>query len=137
MGYSDAKYYARPQVMVADPDVATGTITASGSNAVATAFTLPTFNRRTAVNKVKAVIKTAPATNLTVVTLNFLNGTSTFAVATIGTNAAGSVVEVTPTANNTFTASGQPTVTVIGTGTASAQSYGAYEVFFESQELYS
>lgn len=138
MSYSDQKFYSRASRMVADGDAATGTLTASGSNALTTSFPMPTFKRRTAVTDVRVIVNTAPATNVTVTTLNFLNGTNTFATVVVSTNAANAEVIGTVTASNgTFTASGTPTVTVVATGTASAQSYGKYEVFFETNELYS
>lgn len=136
MGYSDQKYYGRDDVFVADSAVATGTFTAGAANTLAAAVILPKFNRRTALTNVKVITKTASKAGSTgPVTLNFLNGTNTFAVATVGTGSAGSQVDVTPTANNTFTATTGPTVTVLGTATASADTFGAYEIIFETQEL--
>lgn len=137
MSYSDQKYYARGLELVADSGVATGTFTASGSCNQTTQFVLPKFNRRSLVTAVSVLTKTAAVVGATgPLTLNFLNGTSTFAVCTVGTGTAGSVVVATPTANNTFTASGGPSVTVLGTSTASGGTLGTYEVFFEVQELY-
>lgn len=138
MGYSDQKFYARPQTMQADSGVATGTFTAGAACNQPLAFALPKFDRRTKVTNVKVVVKTASAANTTAVTLNFLNGTSTFAVVAITptTATAGSEVAATMTlANATFSAASGPSVTVLGTATASAQTYGAHEVFFEVQEL--
>jgi len=135
MGYSDQKYYQRASHMVADSNYATGTFTA-GTSTLATAFAIPKFQRRSVVLAVKVITKTAAKAGATgPVTLNFLNGTNTFAVSTVGTGTAGTEVVVTPTANNTFTASGSATVTVLGTATASGDTYGAYEVWFETQEL--
>jgi hypothetical protein len=137
MGYSDPKYYAREIELLADSSISTGTYTAGSANTLATAIPLPRFERRQKVLTVKVVTKTPSKAGSTgPVTLNFLNGTATFAVATVGTGTAGTEVVVVPTANNTFTASGSATVTVLGTATASGDTFGAYELFFETQELY-
>lgn len=136
MGYSDQKFYTRGLELMADSNIATGTYT-SGTSTLASAFPLPTFKRRTSITQVKVITKTASKAGSTgPVTLNFLNGTTTFAVATVGTGTAGSQVDVTPTTPSTFTASSGPTVTVLGTATASGDTYGAYEVFFETNELF-
>lgn len=136
MGYSDQKYIVRNLDFVADSGVATGTYTAGAANTLAAAFALPTFPRRSRITYVKVITKTASKAGSTgPVTLNFLNGTTTFAVATVGTGSVGSEVNVTPTTPSTFAALAGPTVTVLGTATASADTYGAYEVFFESNEL--
>lgn len=165
MGYSDQKFYSKETYMAADSTVATGTITASGANNVATAFPLPVETSPRQMVGIRAVVKTAPATNLTNVNMNFLNGTNTFAVVTIGTLTAGqtaigtltntastAVTTQTITASsgavttNTITSttnwakigsSSAITVTVNGTGTASAQNYGAYELYFDEQLLFS
>lgn len=168
MGYSDQKFYSRNFEDVALGT--SGTLTASGSNALATTLRLPKFARRTAINKIRVVIAAAPATNVTVTVLNFLNGTATFAVATVGTHTAGEILDATVVAtfdgvaasgsnltvplttftmpngltgvkaagtnsNAVFAADGQPTLTVVATGTASGQSYGTYDMWFELQEL--
>ena len=136
MGYTDQKYHTRRIELFVDSNVATGTFTAGAACTLAAAFAIPRFEKRTKVTTVKVVTKTASKAGSTgPVTLNFLNGTNTFAVATVGTGAAGTEVVVAATANNTFTASGSATVTVLGTATASADTFGAYEVFFENTEL--
>jgi len=165
MGYSDQKFYSRETYMAADSTVATGTITASGTNNVATAFPIPTEPTPRVIVGIRAVVKTAPATNLTNVNLNFLQGTTTFGVVTISTLTAGqqatgtftntastAVTTQTVTASNgavttnTITSTtdwrrvgtnSAVTVTVNGTGTASAQSYGAFELWFDEQLLFS
>lgn len=171
MGYSDQKFYTRnfEDVVLGS---AVGTITASGSNSLVGVLRLPKFLRRTAINKIRVYVATAPAANLTVTKLAFLNGTNTFAVATIGTNTAGVSVDATVIATfggvaasgtdlavplttstmpngltmvkeagtntNAIIAAGvQPTINAEGTGTASGQAVGTYDIWFEAQELHS
>lgn len=138
MGYSDQKFYARNYDRVTEATVATGTATASGANTLTSQGRLPRFPRRTQVNTVRVEVITAPAANLTNVVLAFLNGTNTFATATVGTNTAGtSVTGTVNVAYNVLAADVKPTITVVGTATASGQNYGAYDVYFETQELFS
>lgn len=138
MGYSDQKFYTRVYDRVTEATIATGTATASGANTLTSQGRLPRFPRRTQINTVRVEVITAPAANLTNVVLAFLNGTATFATATIGTNTAGSTVTGSVTAANAVLAADtKPTMTVIGTATASGQNYGSYDVYFETQELFS
>lgn len=137
MGYPDQKYHTRRLEMVADSNIATTTYTVSGANTLTAAVPFPVFNRRSKVTAVKVVTKTAAVVGSTGPNkLNFLRGTDTFAIATVGTGTAGSEVVVAVTSLNTFTASQGPTVTVTGTATASAGTIGAYEIFFEVTELF-
>lgn len=139
MGYSDQKYYSRPQIPVITQG--TATTTASGTNTNSTGFinqSLPKFFRQTDIRSIRIYVTTVPATNLTNVNFIFLNGTNTFATATIGTNTAGSIVDATVTAgSNTFTLGGQPVLLLQGTSTASGMNYGTYDVDFEQREVYS
>lgn len=163
MGYSDQKFYARRFEMWADSGVFTGTYTASSTaNALATAATLPKPIFLTRLSTGELLVKTAPTTGQTV--LVFLNGTNTFATGTISSTAAvGSTIVLTMTNTASLSTStvtntrpnGQTdvgtltsttdwrvvgtatavTVNVSGTATASANSFGAYELFFDAREI--
>lgn len=162
MGYSDQKYYSRELEVAASAYLATGTATASGTNSLTAAFALPAFTRKTIINKIQLIVKTAPKINTAALT--FLNGTATIGTATISSTATyGTPVVITPlntaslstnTFTNTlpngstvvltnttttnwclFTAASGPTVTVVtSTSTASGDTLGAYEIYFENQE---
>lgn len=113
-----------------------GTMTATASDHVVTvedAGVLPEFFNSKRINDVKAVITTAPNAGATGVTLNFLNGTATFASIAIGTNTAGEVVAATMTDANTQIAEGvEPTVNLVGTATASENTdMGTYNIWFD------
>lgn len=114
-------------------DSLTGTQTFTASDQVITSTDQNNFPRYSGGRRIIAVrvrVVTAPVSAN--VTLNFLNGTNTFASAAIGTNTAGQTVEATMTPTNAnFADSGEPTLNVVGTGTASAaQVYGVYKVWF-------
>jgi len=134
-----------------------GTSTASGSNSFAGTvgagsangvFVLPVFFNPVNVQKIRVHILTAPATNVTGLTLAFLNGTATMGSALIGTNTAGQTVDATmasvtvdshgvTTSPNWITTAGvQPTVVTTGTGTASAQALGTYAVSIQMRDLF-
>jgi hypothetical protein len=140
MGYSDAKFQSRaliPVKFAASLGTATGAGTASNSLALSTTY-LPKFTRRTQVNKVRVIVTTIPDAAATAVTMTFKNGTSTFATVTLTTATAGQVLDGSVTAANAvFAADGQPTIGLIGTFTASGAAAGAYDIFFEEQELFS
>lgn len=136
MAYSDSKFYTR--VLVPVRFAATSTLTATASGHVVTntdQVELPKFIRRTKISAVRVKPTTAPVAST--VKLAFLNGTNTFAVATLG--AAGTSVDATVTDSNaTLAADTEPTVTVIGTGTASAaQVAGVFDIYFEQMEQFS
>lgn len=165
MGFSDQKYYDRGQNFLADSKAFTGTYTASSAaNALAAAtIGIASFNRKSVINSMQFVVVTAPKTGQTIVSI--LNGTNTFATMTASSTAtAGTVLKATMTntaslSTNTFTntlpngstvvltnttttnwavigTGTQPTVAVNGTATASADTWGAYEVEAEVQELF-
>jgi hypothetical protein len=102
MGFSDQKYYDRPQVMVADSNVATGTFTASVAAATGTAaltpFTVPTFKRTSKLIAASLLVKTANKIGTMVVSI--LNGTTTIGTLTASSTAA-SGSELTFTLLNT------------------------------------
>lgn len=162
MGYSDQKYYDRQPNLVADSKYFSSTYTASNA---ATGTGVPpvfgTFGRNTVVNGVTLTVVTAPKIGSTVLT--FLQGTHTYALATISSTATyGTIVAatmtntasvstntqtttlpngstvvgtLTTTTNWAYFGSGTaPVVTVIGSATASADTWGAYEVFTVAQE---
>lgn len=141
MAYSDGKFYARPFVPVAfGTNVGTATATASGhAVTISGVARLPKYPKRVKINVVRVAIGTAPGAALTTSKLIFKNGTDTFAVATIGTNTAGVVVDATVTASNaTLADDTQPTVDFLGTSTASANTAaGVYDIWFETQEQFS
>lgn len=167
MGYADQKYHTRRLELVADSNVATATVTASNTAlAFAVPWALPTFKRATKVQDVRIVIKTT-STASTAMGLAFLNGTNTFATVpiiaatqTAGMNVVGTLTNTASTAVSTqtttfsngstavstittttdwtvFTAGATPTVNITGTATASANTMGAVEIFFENRELFS
>lgn len=126
--------YSRNDVIVPARFSATSTLTATASGHVVTATDqaeMVSFNVPTTIKTVRVKTITAPVP--TGVTLNFLNGTNTFAVVTpaaAGTSTNGSLTA----ANVHFAAAGEPKLTVIGTGTASAaQVAGVYDIYFETQ----
>ncbi len=163
MGYSDQKYYDRNFTMIADSKAASGTFTAnSTANSLTSAYPLPKFQRNVRIDKLRYVVVAASKTGQAIHSL--LNGTNTFATATISsTTTAGSIVDWTLTntaslATNTFTntlpnfstivltnttttnwaaigSSTTITVTIAGTATASADSFGAFELFAEVPEV--
>ena len=165
MGYSDQKYYDRKQIPMSDPVAFTGTFTASSAtnSVAAAAYRIPTFARKTKVNGIKMVIRTASTTGKQV--FSFMNGTNTFATATnSSTNAAG--VELIATLTNTastavttqtttyanggtavstvttttdwsvFGSSTGIQVVVQGTSTASGDTWGAFDLEPEVQEAF-
>lgn len=163
MAYSDQKYYDRQPNIIADSKYFNSTYTASVATAIGTgvAPVLGTFGRNTVIKSMALTVVTPPKIGPT--TITFLQGTNTFAVATISSTATyGTIVAVTfsntaslSTNTQTFTlANGStvistntsttnwayfgsgtaPTVTVIGSATASADTWGAYEVITVAQE---
>src|SRR5579885_1305062 len=104
MAYPDPQFNSPAQEgLVGTPNncVLLGTTTASGANTfTGTAgsaagngvFRFQKWVNPTKVNNIRVYIGTAPASNVTNLTLNFLNGTATVGSAVIGTNTAGQVV---------------------------------------------
>lgn len=138
MAYSDQKFYTRVMSLISAP-VSWGTATASatdGHDITDQTPVLPKFFRRTAVGAIRMRCTVIPNAASTAVKAHFLNGTSTFGVVTLTTATAGQILDGTVTSSNgTFTASGQPTVKLTGTATASAAANGSWEVWFETTEL--
>lgn len=157
MAYTDSQFTTPIQTQVAGEPaspVSLGTSTASGTNTFSPAagtalngsFVLPKFIAATKVTAIKVYCTTAPAANLTAVTLIFLNGTNTFAVATNVGAAANADVDASfaasllssngysvasngsTTGPALFGAGGQPILKVITTATASALTQGSYAV---------
>lgn len=83
MGYSDQKNYAEDKVIVGIGVVATAT--ASGSNSLTTVLRAPVFARKTKLVRFRVEVVTAPSANSSGHLFAVLNGTSTLAVATLGT----------------------------------------------------
>ena len=139
MGYSDQKFQTRVWVPV-KLAFSLGTTTASGTAAIASGYTapvLPQFDRRTQVNKVKMTVTTIPNAASTALKGSFLSGTNTFATVTLTTATAGQVLDGTMTlANAIHAADVAPTFVLEGTATASGSANGAYDIYFEQQELF-
>lgn len=160
MAYVDAQFNAPFQdSVVGSPNnfISLGTTTASGTNTFAgTAgsaagngvLVLPKFVNTTKINNIRVRVGTAPASNVTSLTLTFLNGTSTIGQVVVGTHTAGDSVDATMTALSTdshgvvtggalFSAANtEPTITVTAIGTASAQAMGSYSIDFVQQGLF-
>lgn len=159
MAYTDPTFntsFEEYTVGTPQSPVSLGTTTASGANTfTGTAgsaagngvWLLPKFKQDTFIKNIRTRIGTAPAANVTVLTLTFLNGTNTIGQTVIGTNTAGVNVDATMTALSTdshgvttgganCTAGTEPTITVTATGTASGQALGTYAVEFVQQGLF-
>lgn len=123
------------------------TFTGTAGVPVTGTFVFPKFKRATKINNIRVQCTVAAAANLTAVTMNFLNGTNTFAVATNVGAAVGSV-DGSVTSSDTygsngvitgahrFAADGQISMTVLTTGTASALTQGSYALQVECQEVF-
>lgn len=159
MAYTDPTFNTTiEEYVVGNPNnpITLGTTTASGANTfTGTAgsaagngvWLLPKFKQDTLINNIRVRIGTAPAANVTVLTLTFLNGTNTIGQAVVGTNTAGVNVDATMTALSTAsngaltggarcTAGTEPTMVVTATGTASGQALGSYALDFITQGLF-
>lgn len=163
MAYSDQKHYVSEIIAVGVGAVST--CTASGSNNLSTVLRAPVFADRAKLTRFRVEVVTAPAANTSGILFAVRNGTSTLAVATLGTNttvgagvwaniagqAVGqtdltqtvttatlpngqTVVTTTRNANVDLPANTELTVEVIGTGTASGHSLGAYDAFIMKQQ---
>lgn len=139
MSYSDQKYFTISQsAVVLNSNAGTSTATASGHVVTNTAvMRLPKFIKRSQVNAIRVAIDTACGAGTTGPTLVFLNGTATLGSVAIGTNTAGVSVDATLTAANQIVAAAvQPTVSFVGTATASASTAsGSYSVYWEVEPL--
>lgn len=139
MGYSDAKYNTRVFKLVS-PNTSWGTATAGNStgHVLSTVVELPKFKRRTAVTAVRLRVRTIPNAASTALIAYLLNGTNTAGSAVLTTAASSADVDFTlTTASCTWAADGEPTISLVGTATASGAANGAYDVFFEETELFS
>ena len=107
MGYADQKYYSRPLEEVLQA-LAAGTATASsvtGANvqyANSAASAIMPFERRTAIQRIRVMVVTAPSTNVTGIALVFVSNSAgtataigTFATVPIGATGAGTFVDGT------------------------------------------
>jgi hypothetical protein len=158
MAYSDPTFNSNDyQTFVGTPatPAGLGTTTASGSNSFSGGsqtgngiWVLPKFFNPTNITNIRVQILTAPAANVTGLTLAFLNGTATIGSALVGTNTAGQTVDATMASTTVdshgvttspawiTTAGVQPTMVTIGTGTASAQAFGTYAVQIQTKDLF-
>jgi len=140
MGYSDGKYNTRVLVPARFNATSTSTATASGQVVTSTDMAeCAKFARRTEITGGKVKVVTAPNAGATTTKLAFLNGTATFAVATIGTLTAGqsAAIGITAAADAMFAADGEPTVNAVSTSTASQTvTQGNYDIYFEQNERF-
>ncbi len=83
MGYSDQKFYTGDKIAIGIGAVTTAT--ASGSNNLTTQLRVPTFKQKSKVLRFRVEVVTAPTANTSGHLFALLNGTSTIAVATLGT----------------------------------------------------
>jgi len=138
MAYSDQKFYVRPLLLWGQA-VSFGTATASsttGHNVTDSVKQLPNFKRRCVVNKLYLHCTTIPDTGSTALKASFLNGTTTFGTVILTTATADQELTVTiDTDYNVISSGVQPTVTITGTATASADVAGSYDIWAEVQEL--
>ncbi len=162
MGYSDQKYYSRPLHLLGQSAVLVGTVTASGTTTVAgAAYRIPKFIRPAKIIDAKLVVKTASTIGTQVISL--LNGTNVFATTTnTSTNVAGTEITFTMTNTASTAVSTQTTtlpngstivgtittttdwrifgtgtgvtVQVVGTATASGDSFGAFDLWVDQHE---
>lgn len=139
MSYTDQKYYVRPMQLVGDTR-SFGTATASGAAGftLSTLTELPKFIKRTAINQIRLKVRTAPNAAATGVITTLLNGTNVVGTAVLTTATAGQTVDfvITTSSNGTFTSGGQPTLSLVGTSTASGGVAGTYDIFMELREVY-
>jgi hypothetical protein len=140
MSYSDQKYFSIGQTpVVLNSNAGTSTSTASGQAVNTPAvMRLPKFIKRGQINAIRVAVDVAAGAGSTAPLLVFLNGTSTLGVVTLTTNTAGASVDAVITAANSVIAKdAQPTVSFIGTATASGATpiNGSYSVYWEVQTL--
>lgn len=138
MAYTDPQFQVRVQRPIGFA-IASGTATASGSNTIVAAATIPYKpNQPTNISAVRVRVTTAPAANWTALTHILKNGTATFATFALSTFTAGQWVDgtITSAANAKLAADVQPTCDYVGTGTASAQTSGAFDLHFEVTEQF-
>jgi len=137
MAYPDPNFNVRPLI----PVMGLATFTAVGTGtALASALTtvvFPTYIKASQVQNVQVAVVTAPNGAATGEVINFLNGTNTFAVATIGTLTAGQVVTAAGNTNGSFAAGGIATATAVCTATSAGAAGGVFAIWFETRELYS
>lgn len=140
MSYSDARFDSRTLV---SGGFATSFGTATASSATGhdlsdVAATLPKFKRRGKITAWRLRCTTIPDAGSTAVKAHLMNGTTTIGTAVLTTATADQWLDGSVTAaNSTFTADTQLTINLTGTATASADANGAYDIWFEVQELYS
>lgn len=141
MSYSDPKYAARSLALVGAA-ASFGTATASGAagHTLSDVYTrLPKFKRRTKITAVRFNCTTIPNASSTGLIASLNNGTNVIGTAVLTTATAGQVLDLTITseANSIVAADTEPTFSLVGTSTASAAACGAYDIWFETQELFS
>lgn len=164
MGFTDQKYYSSDKVSLGFGVVATAT--AGGANALTGLLRCPVFTKKTKLLRFRVEVVAAPAATTSGHLFAVLNGTSTIAVATLGTATAGQSVlaniagqaigqtdltQIVTTATNPngqttvtttrnaladIAAGVELTVTLVTTGTASGNGAGTYDAYIDTQENY-
>ena len=141
-------FYADDQfntpVLVEVPGQLTASFTGTGTalTAVGSVAQFPTFLRRTAVQGILIIPKTAPDSSQNAKII-FTQGTAVMGTATIGTATAGQSIYLAFSTNNTFAAIGAnpgvPTTfltTLVGTATSTGTAAGIYQLWLDQAELY-
>lgn len=114
----------------------------SGATTIAAtdrAATLPKFKRRTEISAIRLRCTTIPNANATNLVVSFLNGTDTFATATVTGASADDFIDATVVTTgdvNVIAKDVQPTVSVAGTATGASDSLGDYDIWFEVEEKF-
>ena len=147
MAYTDVINNSRFQIPLIPALVGVGTSTGAGTATNTLVAAINPIQRRfirpVQVNAIKVYVGTAPVAGATGVTMAFMNGTSTFATAVVGTNTATSWVDATVTSSlsKLFTVGTDgtatnvnPTINMIGTATASGLAFGTYLIDVEVSE---
>lgn len=138
MSYSDQKFYTNQFVNVANAR-SFGTATASSTTGavLSDVVELPKFIKRSVITACRLKVTTIPNAASTALIATLLNGTNAIGTAVLTTAALGATVDftITTASNGTLTAATEPTISLVGTATASAAANGAYDVFFQFNEL--
>ncbi len=139
MSYSDNKFYTNQFCNQATARTF-GTATASGTagHTLSDVAELPKFINRTALTAMRLKVTTIPNASSTALVATLLNGTSAIGTAVLTTATLGATVDftITTAANGTLAAGTEPTISLVGTSTASGAACGAYDIFIKSNELF-
>lgn len=136
MSYSDQRFQTR-QFKLGAPSASFGTATAAGAagHTATDVVELPAFIRKTRITGIRLKVRTIPNAASTALIARAMNGTATIGTAVLTTATLGQVVDFTLSTGTELAANAEPTVNLVGTATASGAASGAYDVFFEFNEL--